>query len=55
MGMTPPGPGPLTVVLRHDAMLRFSLGWTTTADDVAAAAAILPRVVAGARPAPARA
>jgi cysteine desulfurase len=54
-GTTAPSPVALAMGLHHDAMLRFSLGWTTTADDVAEAAAILPRVVAGARPAPARA
>lgn len=54
-GTTAPSPVVLAMGLHHDAMLRFSLGWTTTADDVAEAASILPRVVAGARPAPARA
>jgi cysteine desulfurase len=54
-GATAPSPVILAMGLKYDAVLRFSLGWTTTAEDVAAAVAALPRVVDGARPVGARA
>jgi cysteine desulfurase len=41
----------LAMGLQYDAVLRFSLGWTTTPAEVADAAALLPRVIEGARPA----
>lgn len=53
-GTTAPSPVLLAMGVEHDAVLRFSLGWTTTEADIAAAAGTLGAVVDRARPVGAR-
>jgi cysteine desulfurase len=53
-GTTAPSHVLLAMGVEHDAVLRFSLGWTTTEADIAAATATLADVMDRARPAGAR-